>query len=1173
MKITTETHLLPKKSDIENRTLLSRFLERGMLSITTRKGRLHGWITTEGMTRKIPLKGLPAYLKQEELPSMAQLLAESYLKFQGEEIEVFARGLGGMRYTDISSPDFVVEPEKILPVLALALTALDVAGREIEEVREILNSIDLFPNLKTLQLSGCSALKDKDLKKVTKKGTLRKVDLTGCVKVSALMIEKLLEDNQMMHQLILRENHQLEEDDLEDILIKGKNLHSISFEGCEKLNDEEVLRKIEEIGEKFAMMKVTLPSGKKIKPQLKKKEIPELLSVPLEAIPFSETLTALDLSGQSHTKACEILNRLEAFSNLKILDLSGCSKLTDRDLEPVTKIRGLQEIALSGVNVSAYMIGRLLNANQNVERLLLNDNPQIEERDLHGIFGCGRNLRYISFAGCKQLKDEAILSQKTEFGQMLHQRGITLTLILPSRRELQHWIEESIEDQVAHYGEDHPFLVKSLTSFRREWDEAKKKQVQEFYEKEVRNKEEKYGKNHPEVAASLVGLGFAHFTLAEEQKTVEYCMRALQIYREAPGNHELHKAHTLLQLACASSGKESIGYAEEALRVYEENAEVHPCMVLTLHNLGVAWEELGEHKKAIEYYEQALKVQKVLYGDTLHEEVGDALCGLGACWGELGEHKKAIEYYKQALKVQKALYGDIPHEEVGDTLHNLGVAWESLDECKKAIEYYEKALKERKAFYGDTPHAEMGYTLYNLGVCWGRFGKRKKAIEYYEQALKVQKALYGDTPHEEVGNTLYALGVCWGICGEPTKAMEHYEQALKVQKALYGNTPHKEMGDILYTLGVCWGIFGEPMKAIEYHEQALKERKALYGDTPNEDVGDTLHNLGVCWGKLGERTKAIGYYEQAFKERQALYGDTPREEVGDTLYNLGVCWGKLGEPTKAIEYHERALKEQQVLYGDTPRKKVGKTLYNLGECWRAIGEYRKAIECYEEALSIRKALFSDSPNEEVGDTLHTLGGCWASLGEYTKAIEYYEQALKVRKALYGGTPHKEGGDTLHTLGACWGILGERKKAIEYYEQALKERKALYGDTPHKEVGDILHTLGACWGILGERKKAIEYYEQALKERKALYGDTPHKEVGNTLYALGIFWGILGERKKAIEYYEQALKVRKALYGDTPHKKVENILHNLEVCWRNLGKYAKARECYKQALKVQKDALR
>ncbi len=71
-----------------------------------------------------------------------------------------------------------------------------------------------------------------------------------------------------------------------------------------------------------------------------------------------------------------------------------------------------------------------------------------------------------------------------------------------------------------------------------------------------------------------------------------------------------------------------------------------------LGNLGLAWEDLGEPRKAIKDYRADLTVTRVI-GDRRGEVA--ALGSLGNAWTDLGEPRKAMERLRAALNVARAI--------------------------------------------------------------------------------------------------------------------------------------------------------------------------------------------------------------------------------------------------------------------------------------------------------------------------------------------------------------------------------------------------------------------------------------------------------------------------------------------------------------------------------------
>ncbi|MGC1122969.1 MAG: tetratricopeptide repeat protein, partial [Candidatus Methanofastidiosia archaeon] len=83
---------------------------------------------------------------------------------------------------------------------------------------------------------------------------------------------------------------------------------------------------------------------------------------------------------------------------------------------------------------------------------------------------------------------------------------------------------------------------------------------------------------------------------------------------------------------------------------------------------------------------------------------------------DVGEARKAIDYYEKALKIDLAIYGE-NHPDVARDYNNLGLAWYALGDSRKAIDYYEKALKIDVGIYGEN-HPDVARDYNNLGLAW-----------------------------------------------------------------------------------------------------------------------------------------------------------------------------------------------------------------------------------------------------------------------------------------------------------------------------------------------------------------------------------------------------------------------------------------------------------------------
>lgn len=239
-----------------------------------------------------------------------------------------------------------------------------------------------------------------------------------------------------------------------------------------------------------------------------------------------------------------------------------------------------------------------------------------------------------------------------------------------------------------------------------------------------------------------------------------------------------------------------------------------------LLNLGNANADLGEHRKAIEYYVQAMKISREI-GDMRSE--GAVLINLGNANADLGEPRNSIECYEQALKIICEI-GD--HMGEATVLGNLGNVYADLSEHHKAIEYYERAMKIVREI-GDK--RGEGAILGNLGFAHLSLGVPRKAIEFYKQALKISREI-GDRRDE--GNCLGNLGLAYFRLDQAVEAIEYYDQALKISREI---GDRRSEGIRLLNMSYALDRLGKPAKATKLAELALKIYKEI----------DSLHVVQV----------------------------------------------------------------------------------------------------------------------------------------------------------------------------------------------------------------------------------------------------------------------------------------------------------------------------------------
>jgi tetratricopeptide (TPR) repeat protein len=193
---------------------------------------------------------------------------------------------------------------------------------------------------------------------------------------------------------------------------------------------------------------------------------------------------------------------------------------------------------------------------------------------------------------------------------------------------------------------------------------------------------------------------------------------------------------------------------------------------VTLSNLGLAYLDLGETSRAIQFHEQHLTIAQEI-GDRRGE--GVALGNLGNAYFDFRDIRRAIEFHVQALPIFREI-GDRRGE--GAVLGNLGNAYFDLGETSRAIRSYEQQLAIVREI-GDR-HGE-GNVLCNLGIAYKKLGETRRAIQFYEQALLIDREI-GDRRGE--GTDLWNISLALNQLGERAHATQHAKEALTIYEQI-----------------------------------------------------------------------------------------------------------------------------------------------------------------------------------------------------------------------------------------------------------------------------------------------------------------------------------------------------------------------------------------------------
>ena len=427
-------------------------------------------------------------------------------------------------------------------------------------------------------------------------------------------------------------------------------------------------------------------------------------------------------------------------------------------------------------------------------------------------------------------------------------------------------------------------------------------------------------------------------------------------------------------------------------------------------NRGIAYHRLGEFKKAIEFYQQALSIMKEV-GNKDSE--GDLYMNLGCAYRTLGDFKTAIKFQQQALSIMKEV-GNKDSE--GSVYTNLGTAYYSLGDFKTAIKLHQEALSIVEKV-GNKDSEGSVYT--NLGNGYRSLGDFKTAIKFHQQALSIMKEV-GNKDSE--GRVYTNLGNAYWSLGDFKTAIKFHQQALSIMKEV-GNKDSE--GSVYTNLGSIYRSLGDSNTAIKFHQQALSIKKEV-GNKDSE--GRIYMSLGNAYHSLGDFKTAIKFHQQALSIMKEVGN---KNSEGRVYMSLGNAYHSLGYFKTAIKFHQQAL----TIMKEVGNKDSEEIAYgNLGCNYWSEGDYEKATKCYQRALNIAKEVW----NKLSEGFLHReLGSVYFSLGNFKASLEFYQECLRIVKEV-GSKAHE--GSAYERIGTVYYRRRDFKTAIEYHRKALSIAK-------------------------------------------------------------------------------------------------------------------------------------
>ena len=557
-------------------------------------------------------------------------------------------------------------------------------------------------------------------------------------------------------------------------------------------------------------------------------------------------------------------------------------------------------------------------------------------------------------------------------------------------------------------------------------------------------------KENPENAAAFYGLGRTYELQKNWDDGLESVTKAIQLkpdfllayYSKANIYEEISK----FQDCQMTSEKGLLLAKEKGDKEYQ---------TLFLNLIGIVCRKTGEPRKALEYYQQALKIDKEI-GYKRGERI--RMANIGNVYYSLSDYQKALEYYKIALKAADEL------EDIRNQIYyfnNIGAAYRKLDDLQKALEYYEQALKLSQNT--GNKRAE-GMVLGNIGVVYKKSGDLDKALVYYEKALIIVREIRNKKSESKIlGN----IGIIYKNLGNYNKALEYYELALQIDRQIRvkGNECSQ-----LSNIGTIYFIQENYSESLDYFNRSL----IIAREIENKFMeGNILTHLADIYIKTGNYSEALINCERALKIYKEI-GSKDGEAFA--LFGIGTIKLELKNFVESINYNQKAL-----LIGEKIKSPVitWDAYASLASIYEKQGDLQKSLQHYQLAVDELEKARSDLSTKEF------------KAGFLERKIDVYEKVIYLLAKLHGQHPLK-GYDRQSfqfaeraKARAFLDLLAEARAGVSKgVDQKFKQQERdVFKKISHIQIELRDSTLSEQdWEKLVEELKQVEEKQEALKRK-------------------------------------------------------------------------------------------
>ena len=191
----------------------------------------------------------------------------------------------------------------------------------------------------------------------------------------------------------------------------------------------------------------------------------------------------------------------------------------------------------------------------------------------------------------------------------------------------------------------------------------------------------------------------------------------------------------------------------------------------------------GKYNSAIEYFEEALKIDRSL---RKIQEIPKRLNNIGLTYNLQKQYDKALGIFKEALEMAS----EQKNQELIATIYsNMGSVYLNLEQTSEAIRYQELALN---IYQGLGNQANIATVLANLADIYTQQRIYNNAMDYLSRSTKITEEI---NMRNQTQKNYLAYSDLYSEMGNYSEALNYYKKFVAIKDTLYSEEIHKQITD------------------------------------------------------------------------------------------------------------------------------------------------------------------------------------------------------------------------------------------------------------------------------------------------------------------------------------------------------------------------------------------